>query len=595
LFFILSLLVVRAQSGYVNYLINFRDSANAAWLFPCTDLPGAILIDGYLNNKLKGYRFAAANEVTKRKPLDPQMIPPPWDVRKHYYPEEQVSFEGNFYKAAVDSDLQPRPGNGDFWQKFELLGEPIRSRYYFPNPADSLSKSEFLSRMVASNMRSYPPWDYAAYYNTADRVQYEGKIYEAFTDIQKGEKPSNQDYWVEVGNIIEFYRPSQMVGLKIMYHYQVQNRDTLWHPQMITVLVQDNIEGLLLEAGPSFYYSDAIHYLQSVKQPILKNQAWGYVGSSLFVLDEEGCLKFLEWLRPKLRQGQIKLRGDQILNATAYRNFLEANLPGDDLPNWIAYQDILSKDWMISHIRSHDFDRKITPVVKVPVQAAIKAMKLSKRKLQTYTQALESRVFSIRKEAAQIDSLSPLHTRIMADPPTPANFFLEKYGAPVDSTNKPLVNQLPEVWKIFNDAFYQKKIKVVNPFVNFYMWQQPWPETTIRNTLGPWSAAKRFSLGQSRYDEMDSINRPVDFRYLFVTYKKFTDSPVVHFEPLEISLEFVLADNLFPVHYTFDWQELKQLWKGKTSPTIQSFIDAIESERLNFSSSQLVYGLMEGN
>lgn len=80
---------VLAQQGYLNEHINFKDeytdSVNSRLIKKKTTNLGTLLVQGYVEGKLTGYKFSYKVEALKNAPPSKESWPPKWNPKNYYF------------------------------------------------------------------------------------------------------------------------------------------------------------------------------------------------------------------------------------------------------------------------------------------------------------------------------------------------------------------------------------------------------------------------------------------------------------------------------------------------------------------------------
>lgn len=582
------------QSRYITKTIDFRDSLNKSWFKPNTDNLGTILIDAYLSGKLEGYSVEIMAEVLKYKPLTAEETPAPWKSNLLYYLGETVSYNNGFYVATTDPDLSLTPGKNDQWEKIEVLGEPLSTRYYFPTKNDVQPKSIFLPNMIRQWPEPFPEWNDRATYYQNERVRFNGLSYVSISD-HKGIAPPDAGRWERFSNEITFYEGQEFAGVRLV-GLQQENSFT---PVMITPVLEDVNTGAIRDVGLSFYVNDVIAYFNSIDEPVCVFSPVGFTGSASWVLDENARQNLFNELTIWCQATSDELPKKYIKNKRlwiAYCDNLEQGTSG----SWTIYQDLQSLDIILGFFKSiDDIHYDVVPVVRIP--ASVMEKRLVKEK--TATQSILSLVLSGKlNSSASVDVLPadslPLPTKAMPVAAGAGTYaFLETYSAWVNKGNASLAPLTTAIWSLVVDAHKQKKINLENPVQSFFPCRYDWNQ--VRDQIGEpgINYGNPYLFGSSKIITSDSIPIPSAFNEIRVTYVRHVRPGTVNksvFTPLEIAFTYEApwdpAINI-PT-YTVNWEQLKSLLPG-TDPNFARLITAIEQGNLKWHDSAITYGLIE--
>lgn len=593
-----------AQHRYVEKMLKV-DGNNKIDL-AAVDKIGQIILSGYLDGKIKAYRFAIKDSVLKWSV--PMSIPPNWHNKEFYNPGDRVLHNNIAYESQIEAiGQEPKDFGNDYWVRVELR-EPLLKRRFYPTEKDTLTKAEFLSRMVSQQPEIFPAWDAAYDYYPLDIVTYKGKNYEALQESRAKVPGENNDFWAITNRgSIQFHRLGDAKTVSVLFNYSVVQSDTTWNPQMVAVKVWDDNYGAYKQLA-YFKYDDVMNYLEKVPQPVINNVATNRLSNTLLVQNQRQRPELLNWLKAKFKAKQITAAPKWISNPAIFQAWLSSSDTIDNsyYAKWRFYQDLNSRDLVLVRMEYKDDRLKSQPFLTIPVKALEKMfrdLQIKTPALQNYTDALQDiTLFSTHEESHNLDSLQPLRPRFKSKILLAREyFFVEKYSADLSEGRNPVITKmLPQAWPIIEKQFYAKALKEETFRASFYEDNFDW------RSINPW---KQFGITHSfdqefglddywYYYRRDSIPSPQQFTQIFVTYRKYFSTgkfPAVQFEPIYISIE--LIDNNanqsgIPNGVYFKWPALKEQLL-KSGSTFASFISAIETGRLEFYDSELLYGLRE--
>jgi hypothetical protein len=198
-------------------------------------------------------------------------------------------------------------------------------------------------------------------------------------------------------------------------------------------------------------------------------------------------------------------------------------------------------------------------------------------------------------DTLQRDSLPPLNATVVSPSKSVQKFFwLESYKVTVDSSDSKSQTQLLNIWNVLSKAFSKKELELKNPTQSFYPCQFGVSEK-LEFYRAEWPFAPDYQFGYSDKLVVDSLNKPVSFAQYAVTYKKMistqTKPGTIDYMPFEISfLFFPAGDNYYPITYTMRWSEVKNALLK--SEAFSEFINGVELATINFSGSEIMYGVI---
>lgn len=594
--FIFSLFVISHSNGQYRYVEKFlRTDGRDFVQQPLSEPLGAVLASGYLSGKLKAYKFATADSVAKWGPK--LFEAEAWKSGKYYYSGDMVEYKGKAYSALIDNNAEPI--NEFYWMQ-EVQRNPVSLTYYFPTLSDTLSKEDFLNRMVAE-APVFDEWIPDFVYFFGDFVMYKGIPYKSLSE-NKGKNPEkNPDDWhADYDGGIQFYSLRDLSITSILYHYTIINLDTTWYPMMLSVYKQ----GLdVPERVAHFYYQDAINYLNTLPLSVLNSAAYTPVANNVFAFDDTLRADYLKKLPEVLRLSKVKLTSKNILSLGIYSAWLgkaDKNGNGQSQQNWQLLQRPSTLDLVISRVDSRD-ERSITPFLIIPGKTLDKLLsneKVSGNKFVTYRELLRNpSVWWAPLAAHRVDSLKPFINDVLKNPVKSDKYFTdEKYFARLDSGNDVVLSFFKNAWpwlmKNFNAGKIKERFYKESYYEDKFNWSLNGPWTIRNNKL---NLGRGFSLNGFVDWPTDSIYQHEKLMDVNIIYRKefnLKDLAGQSFRPefLQITYQYRHGD----IRYvTLAWKEFKVLLTDSGLSDKELFIRTIESASLNFYDSELVYALME--
>lgn len=563
-----------AQSQLCYQTINFADSANAFLWHRSTDNLCKILIDGYLKEKLSGY-VTDFGTTTEYELVPASAYPDPWEAKKEYWYSDVVMFNNLVYEAIVDApDRALNPAeNADGWVRINLSGKVKRTVKGFSNSI--LSKTEFVNRMLESSPELPPQWERGFGYYAGERVSFNGRSFEAIVDDPGGnESPDNRDYWQQYDTGPDFFRASDLFIVKIA---GVKNKKS-FSPQMITILNPNSFSGIV-----SFYYDEVISYLDTIQEPLLYETTAGDIGGREFVIDWDAEAVLRELVRASLKSKVILPQEITVRNSSLFHQFNSDSI----------YQKLSWGIWQsfdLSTLEIVRIDEKFESVLSIPVSLIQKRLtKKSKTSFMNYRAAFEGNKFSFVSDCSEYDSVAGRKNKLSKMPKPKQFSMMQNYSCRPDTS---MQVALLTLWPDIAKSFYDKTLTFKSPYTTIFDCKYNWDGTEIHGQGYGWILNSYFSIEASNAFQIDSVENPIFFPRLGVTYKRVINSGNAKGpKPLPVEITFFLTtkENEFPISYTVAWQE----FKTKFSSTVPAVIEHIENGTLNFDFGEVVYGLTE--
>lgn len=596
-----SLLTSHCSSGQTRYavhFINFRDEVNSSFNKQNSDGLCTILVDGYLNGKLKAYKLSSLNAPIRASESQKANYPRKWNGNIN----GEVLLDEPF--DAVMNDESRLPGVKSNKQSLNWQ-QPV----FFLPPAetDTLSKKEFLDQMVIEEFEldSSRLWDKRRHYESGEVVYYGTNNYSALLDTV-GIAPTNKLCWElwSYGNLPLYHRLDDLNGISIIGYYETNGRDSTWHPQLIRLRKSGVWKGILEDMNVTFLYTDALRYLNSFSQPVLNNNSFGYVGNNLFVFGsswpnrEETNLSDL--IKKKLVSKRLPRSKVIVENVGLYRKFLKE---GNNA--WNLFQHVATKD---IHIFKNDILALTIPAASIELLIGQKP----KSKLFTYYHVLSENMFFGwvgKLPAALTQSNTPVTEGWERIATTHEYSYLQKYYLETSKSQQDsLLFFLNPLWQLITREFYKNKLKLSREKKSMYPGKFDWSKIEsirakardirgefwvnllhdeISNRNYPYSSSYAVYL----HDSLQSVNP--DSIQFSITYEINLNSDLTNsnFEVSQIS--FKDKARYEDIEYTFNWSDIKQILIGENIAGLNYFMSRIEKGEVKFLKSEIVYGLHE--
>ncbi len=581
-----------AQQGYLVEYINFEheypDSINALLRRENTSNLGTLLVQGYVDGKLTGYKFSYKEETLRYAPLPPELWPPAWNPKSYYFLGDRVSYDGHGYEMMNEIRPSPIPPNeSDTWWRYELRGQPMHMKYSFPTSRDTLSKAEFLKNMISQESVIRQNWNSDQFYYLDDLVEYEGDIYVAIKDCNPGTSPRDKTNWQLTYPFHIFHSLAELTSVRMLSHYKKVGSDTTWTPQTISLLVYDFNKGYAADEVVTFLYCDVVSYLDSIVQPILYRSETGYIENRAFVLESKSRKNLLDIVQATLT-GKKLAQGDlTVKDRSKFMDFV--NSSGESRKNFSISQDLITND-----LRLHYLGKS---VALIPVKKLLATFPIEKPAWFTYSGALHQRAFvsqtsnilQYRDSTVVLDLMTPFSA---CQPVSPNQYYwIEEYF--VDYQNQQKQFLLKEAWTciVMDTQWMNTQRKKKRTFYSLsFDWSRAYKDTVgLKLNNVNWHSLLNNDSEEDSPTALSDRNS-IDFRGLSVIYKRYWSSGSdLKTRPIEITIyaqqgESVATD-------LFDWESVKDLWRRKDSHKYNALIRSIETGAIDVGGSALVEGL----
>jgi hypothetical protein len=592
-----------AQQGYREEHINFKgehpDSPNSRLLKQKTTNLGTLLVQGYVDGKLTGYKFPYNVEHLKNAPPPKESWPPKWNSKNYYFLGDRVTYKGNIYDMVNEIGPSPvPPDKSDKWMRwrFKLEGQPLRVKYSYPSIKDTLPKGEFLKSMISFEEPISYVWFSSSEYFEGNKVVFQGKIYQAIQDVEPGTSLSDENYWRRQSRSLPFFFNSldNLTSITVLNYFTVEE-DTTWIPQTLSLRVFDDNRGYALRLI-SFLYCDVIGYLKSISQPLLYLSDLGYIGHSTFILDEKSREKLLHFIQIKLKMKELAEEGLIVMDHSKLADFANGAEGGKE--KFGITQDLNTNDL---RIKSHGQTIAIIPIGKF-----LDIAQLEEPAVFIYADAINQRIFKGYKETpfndysyfdipVVIDSLIPFPICQPLQVKKSAGYYwLEEDSVAFQNSFKRDI--ILDAWSCIVAAAQEKSIL-------------PEKERNVNSLSYDWSKTYKDTLGLDLTDENwltllhgDNYNyespieyaasdNSIKFTGFSVIYKRYFPTDNIKFTPLGIKVYGEWKET--NISDSFKWESVREVWRKRDPRKYNRLIDSIERGELPIGNSKLVAGLQE--
>jgi hypothetical protein len=344
LFLLTATCILHGQENYYTRYYNLGDSANQKYNPTSSLTLCGLLLKGYVENKLPGYRVEYVNEVTYGKP-NPADMPKQWNSKEDYFLDDMVTWNGRAYRMRREiSPSEVTPDKSEEWDPVEIHGEPIKLHFSWPTPADSLTKREFLERMLRPRGELPRPFNKTQDYYEGEYVNYLGENFRAVADVPAGKDPSDKEYWAKQSLGVFFHALKDVEILGVTYHYKVLNGDTIHTPQMLSVNTMG--ESGFPEVKAFFYYCDAVRYLENIEQSAWPEGATNTTGAD-FLLLRKARSAMVKAIHQNLKNKKALRKNVTVFNRSDFDRFLR--LHADSTRKYDIVRNISSEDFALIH------------------------------------------------------------------------------------------------------------------------------------------------------------------------------------------------------------------------------------------------------
>lgn len=573
-----------------------------------TNSLGEVLLSGYLDGKLKGYRFAVGDSVTKW--IMPDELPPEWDSSQEYFSGELVTFAGNVY-VAIDEYSSKSPADTTAWRLADIR-MPLSRVRFFPAEKDTLSKFEFLdTKMLVSQPFLPEPWSHDREYYTDEMVTYDKRVYRVLQDVP-AYNPSpevDSENWQEIILGLDFISWSECHDVTVLFNYSVSGSDTTWIPEMVTVCAEDPLHGMPRSLC-HFYYRDVMEYLNKIPSPVPTVFPYGYLNNSLFEFSFSARGELIDALRGSIQRKVTKVSKKNIINADLYTAWLADATSAIEWDSpWSILQDLTTREVRLSRM---DFDafgfRTFTPFLVISPKQVEDLLKTEQRSIPAITSyaLLLSDWNNFVSDSLAVfsppsDSLTPLPASpIPSNAGKTAYSFFEEYRLYLNSPGTDHVaSAIAKAWTEIEKAYFSGTIKDVNrdKYRSFFSDNHRWGKLTL---LEQYPLDENFSLSRDRGEGVYELSLPDKLVGIAVVYEKsFSRDKAVdpdYFVPLVVGIDYATEEDLQRgIHrsISFEWNDWKKILLLANDPELNTLVEAIEDGALNFAESALLYGLKE--
>lgn len=584
-----------AQSGFYTKTIDFSNKLNSRWEHPPFDNLGTMLLDAHLRGELSAYRYAVAHDVLKYAPIPQDQLPTPWDPTVEYVQEEMVSHKGNIYIARTDiaSGSTP-PDDSPNWEDTNIRGPAVSIFHHFPTAADTTTKSFLLSHMIEEEPRSYDPWSEGIEYFNDDRVEFEGRIYQAHRDNFLGITPgSDENYWTKIESKLTMYEPNDLNVVEILYHYEVKGSDTIHTPQMVSVKVIDQYREVFRNTGLNFYYNDVIRYLESSHQPTLHMSYFGLLDGGAFLFDEHTKFNFTWWIQSKILSKELKPDKKTILNELEYNQFINTKEEDLNVTNWYPIQNPATHDFtIIAGKLNADYEYFTIATLSVPYKSVEKLLKDMPpvHVPKTYKDIFSNSFLYSTIDTVQMDSIEVLQTITHPSGGFNQMYFDELHFDKTDAS--PIVAAaIPGLWKLIEAAVQAGKVEL-HPTRSYYPCHFNWKGTEIRWSTGSQKADDNFSISHVTPAPNELPNPQWRLKETGVVYRINQTPPYKNgkYWPVQLVVSFEPEPHADLVDYRVDWKDVLKLVQGKNE--YADFVAGAEKATLNFKRVSVSYNYL---
>jgi hypothetical protein len=567
-------LPAQSQVTFVQKYFDAKTGPDSIFYNVPNDYPGSILIHGYLTGKIPGYRFDIGTEVVKRKTVPDNDLPDKWDKQTQYYQEDQVRHNGRYFIAIQEPALATVPENGDNWMEIEILGDPVGERHYFPSLADTLPRSVFPTNVVIAPVWSYEPWVPTDNYYADDAIEYKNVFYRAIS-LNTGKEPdAHPQLWrKENVDALRFFSNQDISIYKVLYARSVVDGKNVDTPQMITPCRYDQDTGIYKSTGVSFYFQDAVRFLERLKQPLFYQSISGYWLKDLMVASDDERVEVLRLLRSAMTNGSLKIRKDWIADQAGVTEFKAAA----SLTDWNVIQDLRSKAFHV--VRASSGKR----VISIPATHVIVLQSKAPTKVLTLAELMEDNFTAQAVDTLNLDSLETIPYNLVLRPPVLNMSFYELYTLSRSS------NEVTELWMSLAAAVKAQAIRpTVKPYTH-YAWSHTWSDFYYRGMLMP--SLDLLPRGNSEMEMNAAVAGSG------VIYKKNVSSTgQLTFSPVSIMFSVTHktpgTDDYFTEHI-FSWDDVARWLRSKSATQWNDFITQVDEGSAQFVNAEVILGMIE--
>jgi hypothetical protein len=583
-----------AQSGFYTKTIDFSNEANARWEHSPSDNLGTMLLDAHLRGELKAYRFALAHDVTKYAPIPAADLPSPWDPTADYYLDDMVSHNGKVYIARTDIARGSfKPDNSMYWQDMDMHGPAVSIHHHFPTDADTTTKSYLLTYLVEEEPAAYDPWSNGLEYFHDDRVVYGGKTYEARGNNFAGIIPgTNENFWMPIESRLVMYQPTDLNVIETLYHYKINDNDTIHTPQMVSVRVVDRYKEVYRNVGLNFFYNDVVRYLERSHQPALYLSDIGRLDGGAFLFDEHTKGDFTRWIHSKILSKEIKPGKKAILSDAEYNQFVSTKPEDLNVTSWYPVQNPATHDFtIVAGKLNADHEYYTIAALAVPYKSIEKLLKAMPPppKPKAYKDIFTSSFLVSSIDTVAMDSIEALP---LVSHPT--GNFRETYFDEIHfdriNANPVVFNTISPLWELIAQALSAKTLKL-HPSRSYYPCHYNWTDTEIVWSMGSQMADGNFSISHTTPAPAGLPMPEWKMKEAGIVYR-INSSPSTSgkYRPVQLVISFEAEPHGDLVDYRVDWSDVMKLVGGKKE--YADLTTGVEKATLNFKRTAISYNYL---
>lgn len=583
------------QSGFYIRTIDFSYDTNARWEHPPFDNLGTMLLDAHLRGELKAYKFAVAHDILKYAPIPKEELPSKWDPEADYYQDDMVSHNGKVYIVRTDvaSGSTP-PDSSRYWEDLNMHGAAVSIQHRFPTAADSTTKSHLLTRLVEEEPSSYDPWSETIEYFNNDRVEFQGKKYEARRDNFLGIVPgSNENYWVPIESRLVMYQPTDLNIIETLYHYQIKDNDTIHTPQMVSVKVMDRYKEVHRNIGLNFFYNDVVRHLESSHQPTLYLSEIGLVGGGVFLFDDRAKVNFTRWIQSKIVSKEIKPDKNAILSEIEYNLFVNTK-PGDlSVTSWYPVQNPATHDiTIVSGKLNADYNYYTIAALSIPYKSIEKLLKAlpATDKPRLYKDIFLNSFLLSSVDTILMDSIDALPV-ISYSPGNFKEMYFDEIQYDEPGTNPVVFAAMPGLWDLIASAVSAKTLDL-HPSPSYYPCKYNWMDTEISWSMGSQKADKNFSISHVTPAPSDLPGAQWRLKEVGLVYR-INQTPLFKsgkYKPVQLVISFEAEAHSDLIDYRVNWSDVMKLVAGKRE--YADFTTGVEMATLNLKKTAISYNYL---
>lgn len=584
---------VQAQSGFLTIQYDLNDSLNNQLIGPDRENIFHVIFNGYLNNQLNGYRFDIQEVVRQYGPLPPEEIPESYTKGRSYESGSIVTHHGKYYIFEDPNgfgETNHSPEDTAQWRRVEMNGPVVSNTFHFPTVNDTLSKKEFLNRMIMMQ-EDFLYWDAYTTYLPGDKVTYEGRNYMALQE-HAGVRPTDASYW-ETSTAMQVMMGylSDLKYMNVLYYYEAIQRDTVLHPQIVTLGYFRPAEYF---AAPviSFRADELFSFLEKQTIPLAQSNRFGLLPGETFFAGDVEKRNLIDQVRSMLRTGSLaaapKSEGVQkFLDGSSEQFFPNYELIKQPDNSYLLTGPSENPSKLTSDILGKFSRDQLRSILESPTAT-----------YTTFPQMVDKPMLRRRHTNIQeeIDSVAPLRFMSPVNFDTiPGKTMQVSYRvSPIQLEQKLFESALSKLWNQVQKKYNEGKL-LLAPHTLRNPCRYDWSKIPLQIRENLQANLPDYAFAEPVYQQLDSLPSGISVPDFWIIYEfqesskgKWTYEPKKFVFNVNINKELGM---LFP--FPFQWQAIAQELSSLKGRDIRRLRRMLKNKQYYWTQSNLVEGLWQ--